>query len=323
MKFIYKILLLCLIIFNSSLMGQTGKISGYVYNGSADSTIIPKIEVNLLVYRGHNVVDDLSYAITTDRKGRFEFTSLSLDSTLIYYPRSTFKTIVYYGDAVRLTNESSEAKTDVVVYDTTSSAEKIAIQLEHLFIDAEPGKMFFREIFIVNNIGDKTFVGKHFDHPNRHYVLKFPLPENFEDVEILTPEAQNWVKLDGQTLYNTELMSPGSRQFSFRFAVPYKKKERQVSRPVLYPIGAVNIFVSNPALTIEGAGIQAMGDFGIRGTNYQRYSVQHLMPGMELTLTVKNLPAKTFGLSTQWLVLIGVGILLVVGFIYTLIKSKS
>jgi hypothetical protein len=310
-------------IFNSTLMGQTGKISGYVYNGSADSTVIANAEVNLLVYRGHNVVDDSSYVVTTNKRGSFEFTSLKLDTTLIYYPRSTFKTIVYYGNAVRLTDKASEAKTDLVVYDTTSSAEKIAIQLEHLFIDAEPGKMFFREIFIINNMGDKTFIGKHFDQPNRHYVLKFPLPEKFEDVEILTPEAQSWVKLDGNTLYHTELMSPGSRQFSFRFAVPYKKKNWQFSRQILYPIGTVNIFVSNPELTIEGAGIQAMGDFGIRGTNYQRYSVAHLIPGMELVLTAKNLPAKSFALSTQWLVLIAVIILLIVGFGYTMRKSKS
>jgi len=323
MKFIYKILLLYLIILNSSLMGQTGKISGFVYNGSADSIIIANAEVNLLAYRGHNVVDDSSYATTTNSKGRFEFTTLKLDSTLIYYPRSTFKTIVYYGDAVRLTDKASEAKTDVVVYDTTSSIEKIAIQLEHLFIDAEPGKIFFREIFIINNMGDKTLIGEHFDQSNRHYVLKFPLPENFEDVEILTPEAQNWVKLDGNTLYHTELMSPGSRQFSFRFAVPFKKQDWQFSRQTIYPIGAVNIFVSNPELAIEGAGIQPMGDFGIRGTNYQRYSVPHLMPGMELALTVKNLPAKSFAFSTQWLVLIAVIILLIVGFGYTMKKSKS
>ena len=111
-------------------MGQTGKISGTVYNGSADSTIIANAKVSLLVYQGHNVVDDSSYATTTNSKGSFEFTSLQLDSTLIYYPRSTFKSIVYYGDAVRLTDKARETKTDVVVYDTTSSAKKIAIQLE-------------------------------------------------------------------------------------------------------------------------------------------------------------------------------------------------
>jgi hypothetical protein len=45
------------------------------------------------------------------------------------------------------------------------------------------------------------------------------------------------------------------------------------------------------------------------------------MPGMELSLAIKNLPGKSF--SLQWLVLIGVIILLVIGFGYTLTKSKS
>lgn len=317
------IVMLLISLFYASSFAQTGTISGYVKNGSADSTIIANAEVNLLVNRGHHLIDDSSYVQKTDAKGRFEFTDLKIDSTLLYYPRSTFGTIVYYGRAVRLTENMSAAQSDVVVYDTTSSPEKIVMQLEHLFIDAEPGRLSFREIFIMNNSGTQTFVGRHFDQPDQHYVLQFPLPDGFDEVEILTPEAQNLVRMEGGTLYHTELMSPGTRQFSYRFIVPSKKKEWQFSRPIFYPSGAVNIFISNPDLTIEGPGITAMGEFSIRGTNYQRYSAFHLMPGTELIFIIKNIPGRSFSFSIQWLVLAGVIILLAVGFIYTLRKSKS
>lgn len=321
---IFFVALLLLSLLNFPSLAQTGKISGYVYNGSADSTIISNMQVELLIYRGHNLIDDSSNVELTDAKGRFEFTNLKIDSTLLYYPRSTFSSIVYYGRAVRLTDKMSVMSSDVVVYDTTYSADQILFQLEHLFIDAEPGKIFFREIFIMNNMGNQTYIGKHFDQEDRHYVLEFPLPDGFEEVEILTPEAQSWVKIDGTSLYHTELMSPGSRQFSYRFVVPNKNKEWQFSRPILYPLGAVNIFVSNPELIIEGPGVAAMGDFSIRGTNYQRYSVAHVMPGMELALTIKNLPASSFALSSQSVVLIAVIVLLILGFGYTFLrKSKS
>ena len=310
-----------LVVINVPLWAQTGTISGVVYNGSADSTLIQNIEVNLFINKGHSVIDDSTYVQTTDSKGRFEFKSLANDSTMLYYPRVTFNSIVYYGQAVRFSNKTSSFESNVVVFDTTSSAERIVIQLEHLFIDAEPGKLLIREIFIVNNTGSKTFIGKNFNQPSNHYVLQFPLPAGFEDLEILTPEAQDWVRVQGQTLYHTELMSPGSRQFSYRLVVPSKRNEVQFLRPILYPIGAANIFISNPDLTIEGPGVMAMGEFNIRGTSYQRYSVAHLMPGMELSLAIKNLPGKSF--SLQWLVLIGVIILLAIGFGYTLTKSKS
>lgn len=316
-----KIICLVILILSSPAWSQTGKIAGNVYNGSADSAAISNIEVRLLISRGHNIVDDSSYSQKTDTRGNFQFESLETDSSLIYYPRASFNSIVYYGSAVQLSDESPERKSNVVVYDTTSSANEIFFQLEHLFIDAEPGKMKVREIFIMNNMGDKTYIGKNFNNPNKHYVIKFPLPADFNDVEILTPDAQNWVKLDGQTLYHTELMSPGSRQFSFQYSVPIKKKEWQLNRPTFYPIGSVNIFVSNPQLVIEGPGLQAMGDFGIRGTNYQRFSVQNLMPGMELALSVKNLPGKS--ISFQWIVLIAVVIALLIGFGYTFKKSRS
>lgn len=309
--------------FSMPIMAQTGKISGFVYNGSADSTIVAGAEVNLLVNRGHTIVDDSSYIQTTDAKGHFEFQGLKLDSTLLYYPRSTFVDIVYYGQAVRLTNDQPIAQSDVIVYDTTSSAEKIVLQLEHLFIDAEPGKLLFREIFVMNNVGNKTFIGEHFDQPNQHFVLQFHLPDGFEDVEILTQEAQNMVRIEGNRLYHTELMSPGSRQFSFRFAVPTKKSEWRFSRPIVYPSGGINIFVSNPELTLQGPGIMNQGEFSIRGINYQRYSAFHLMPGMELNFTIANIPVKHFSFSIQWLVLIVVVILLLIGFVYTIKKAKS
>lgn len=315
-----KLLILASILFcYSASWAQTGKISGVVYDGSADSTKVPNLEVNLLVNKGHSVVDDSSYVQKTDAQGRFEFKNLKIDSTLLYYPRATFNSIVYYGPAARFTDKTNAFEKNVVVYDTTSSEANIVFQLEHLFIDAEPGKLLFREIFIANNSGNKTFIGENFDEPNRHYVLQFPLPADFEDVEILTTEAQNWVRIEGITLYHSELMSPGTRQFSYRFVVPAKKKEWQLTRSIKYPIGAVNIFVSSPELTIEGPGVQAMGEFSIRGTTYQRYAVAHLMPGMQMSLVIKNLPGGSF--SIQWLVLAGVIVLLAAGFAYTMIKS--
>lgn len=320
MRVIINIIIMLAAIY-APLLGQTGTISGVVYNGTTDSSLVQNIEVNLFISKGHSMIDDSTYFQKTDSKGRFEFKNLLTDSAMIYYPRVTFNSIVYYGQAVRFNSKSSFFESNVVVFDTTSSDERIVIQLEHLFLDVEPGKLLIREIFIVNNTGIKTFIGSNFDQPRNHYVLQFPLPAGFEDLEILTPEAQDWVKVQGQTLYHTELMSPGSRQFSYRLAIPYKKEEIQFLRPILYPIGAANIFVSNPDLNVEGPGITDMGEFNIRGTSFQRYSVGHLMPGMELSLAIKNLPGKSF--SLQWLVLIGVIILLVVGFGYTLTKSKS
>jgi len=321
MKYLNKILFFALFLATSSLWSQTGKISGVVYNGSQDSTTIANIDVNLLVYRGHSLVDDSSYVKKTDAAGRFRFTNLKLDSSLFYYPRATFKSIVYYGSPVQLKDQITTATSDVVVYDTTSSPNSIFIQLEHLVIDAEPGKLSLREIFIMSNMGKRTYVGNHFQQDQQHFVLQFPLPPGFENLEILSPEAQNWVEVAGQTLYHTELMSPGTRQFSFQFTVPYNKKEWQLKRLTHYPIGSVNIFVSDPKLLIQGSGLEDLGEFSIRGTNYRRYSISHLMPGMELDLTVKNLPSQS--ISIEWLVLIGVIGLLIIGVGYTIKKSRS
>jgi len=62
-----------------------------------------------------------------------------------------------------------------------------------------------------------------------------------------------------------------------------------------------------------------MGDFNIKGKTYQHYSLQRMMPGMQLNLTLTNLPGKT--VDIKWIILIVVIVFLVVGFGYTFLKK--
>ena len=136
----------------------------------------------------------------------------------------------------------------------------------------------------------------------------------------MTPELQSTAKIENGILYDTALFSPGSKQVSFQFKVPYQKSEWQFTKQIVYATGGINIFLSDPNLVVDGPGIQPMGDFNIKGNIYQHYSIQQrLMPGMELSLLLKNLPGKT--LDIKWIVLIVVGVFLTAGFIYTFLKK--
>ncbi|MFZ5516993.1 MAG: hypothetical protein ACOY90_10170 [Candidatus Zhuqueibacterota bacterium] len=304
---------------SSLVFSQTGAVSGFVYNGSADSAIVSGIDVELLVYQGHSLIDDSTYVQTTNERGEFSFHAVPFDTLKTYYPRATFEGVVYYGHGARLFPGHGSLQSSVVVYDTTSLKNMISFQLEHLFIEPEEEGIRMREIFIIQNMGTKTFIGQNYSDSSGSWVLKFPLPEHFHDLEILTPEARQSVFIKEGNLLTTDLLSPGSRQLSYRYFVPHKKGDWHYTRDTLYPIGEVNIFISNPEVSLEGPGIMPMGNFPIRNINYKRYSVRGLMPGKTLDITVTNLPDKSF--PVKWVVLIAVGILLVVGFGYTLRKS--
>lgn len=319
MKKIFVLFTLIFCVVASQAFSQSGKITGLVYNGSADSATVAGLDVELLVYQGHSLIDDSTYTNKTNSRGEFSFTSIPIDTTKTYYPRTMFSNVVYYARGARFFSGHNVFNSDIVVYDTTSQKSKIMLQLEHLFIETEPERINVREIFIINNLGNKTYVGQNYDSPGDNWILKFPLPNNFHDLEILTPEAQQSVFIKDQALMTTDLLSPGSRQLSFRYHVPQKSKNWHYIRPIEYPIGEVNIFVSNPDITLEGPGVMPMGSFPIRNIDYKRYSVRSLMPGMSLELTVTNIPGKS--INWKWIVLIAVGVLLIIGFGYTLRKS--
>ncbi len=315
-KLIY--LLFFLLIIQTSLIAQKGEIWGKIYNGSEDSSLVADKDVQLFVYRGHNLIDDSSCVKKTTSKGKYRLTTLPVDSSLIYYPRVNYHDIIYYGNGVRITKNQFRVQSDVVVYDTTSEKKNIFVPMEHLFLTQQDEKILVKEIFLFENRGKKTYMGQKATSENVHYVLEFPLPAGSENLEILSPEAQNSVAVENNTLYETDLLPPGTRQFSYQLQIPYTGNKWQYARPVIYPTGGVNIFVSDPNLTIKGPGVMPMGDFQIKGKTFQHLSVKHLMPGMQLDLTLINLPGKTFDI--KWIILIVVIVFLVVGFGYTVLK---
>ena len=319
MKSLLKFAVIFLAIVPSYVFAQTGEVSGFVYNGTDDSSKVANIDVKLFVYHGLKVTDDSTYSTKTNSNGKYRITSLSKDRALSYYPSVNYKSVVYYGDGMRFSDEGSRLESNVVVYDTTTGIKNIFIQLEHLFLTEIEDKLEIKEIFIFKNSGNKTYVGDKTEQSNRQYVLQFPLANNFENLELITREAQHSIFVENQTIYKTDLFPPGTQQLSYRFQVPHSKKEWRYSRPMIYPTRSINIFIANPELTLEGPGIINNGDFKIRGENFQHYSVQNLMPGMQLSLTLKNLSRKS--IPVHWIVLAAVALFLIIGFGYTLKKS--
>ena len=315
-KLIY--LLFFLFIIQTSLIAQKGEIWGNIYNGSADSSLVADMDVQLLVYRGHALNDDSSYVKKTNTRGKYWLTNLPVDSSFIYYPSVNYHDIIYYGNGVRITNNQFRVQSDVVVYDTTSEKKNIFVPMEHLFLTQQGEKILVKEIFLFQNQGNKTYLGQKANSDNVHYVLEFPLPSGSENLEILSSEAQNSVTVENNTIYETDLLPPGSRQFSYQLQVPYSGNKWQYVRPVIYPTGGVNVFVSDPNLTIEGPGVMPMGDFQIKGKTFQYFSVKNLMPGMQLELTLINLPGKT--IDIKWIILFIVLGFLILGFGYTFLK---
>jgi len=307
--------------FALSSNAQTGKIWGYVFNGSQDSSRIANAKVKFLVYKGHNLIDDSSHVVKTNRSGKFTLSNLKIDTTLIYYPRTSFHDIVYYGTGIRLSKNDPVRQTDIVVYDSTTDKSHISIQMDHIFIEENENAITVREILLLQNTGTKTYTGSPLTEGGHFHVLEFPLPENFENVQILTPQAQGSMIVEGNMLIDTGLFPPGMRQLSFQYDIPNPGKSWHFSRPISFPTGSINIFLSQPGLTVEGPGIVPMGEFPIRNISYQRFAVQHVMPGMPLEITLKNLSGKS--IAIQWIVLGAVIIMLFIGFGYTLLKPAK
>ena len=257
------------------------------------------------------------------KSGKFILANLKIDTTLIFYPRTSFHDIVYYGKGIRLSKSEPARETDIVVYDTTTDKSNIQIQMDHIFIEENENVVTVKEILMLQNYGTKTYTGTPVTEAGHFHVLEFPLPENFENVQILTPQAQESMTIEGNMLIDTGLFPPGMRQLSFQYDIPNPGKSWHFSRPIAFPTGSINIFLSQPDLTIEGPGIVPMGEFPIRNISYQRFAVKHLMPGMPLEITLKNLSGGSKSIDLQWIVLGAVVIMFIFGIGYTMLKPAK
>ncbi|MFQ6616765.1 MAG: hypothetical protein ACE5HZ_08410 [Fidelibacterota bacterium] len=292
---------------------QTGTVSGRVRNGTMDSAAVQNEGVILYQAVNGKKQEDFLQNTWTDDSGYFHFEGLPMGEGVAYYPVAVHGGVEYAGTWVEFpsTAAGTQKRSDILVYEATSSDSAVSVPVHHIIVEPEPGALGVREVFFFVNEGSRTYVGGREYSPGKNIVLEMELPVQAKELVLDGDIMTCCIITDRNRVIDTMELKPGSRQVIANYRVPHTGPTVRFSKAVSYSTGGLDLFIvgseitnidirepgESPARAVSG-DVETSRPFRIRGREYKRYSLGQIARGSEVTVTFAGLAP--FSRAYRW-----------------------
>jgi hypothetical protein len=253
---------------------------------------VPNVPVEL-----HRVATDTSGMIATgraDAAGNFRFTVPPADSSgfTVFFATAMVDGVRYFGPALHPGERG--ATYQVVVYDTTSAKPALdALRVSRrdvIVIAGQRGGWEVAEVVRVENPTGRTVVG-----PEGRPAFGMAVPRGAIDFQTEEPgvsEAADREKpqdlvLMGDEVRATVPLTPGGRDFFFRYRLPARTGKLQL--PLSRATDTLSVYVRQPAPGVEVEGLAGV-PFEAEGEQFLRYTATALAPGRTVSVRAPRSP---------------------------------
>jgi hypothetical protein len=279
------------------LLALAAGMLSFVAPAAAQSTVtgrvvragagVPNAAVEL-----HRVATDTSGLLqtgTADADGRFTFTLPKVDSAgfTVFFATAMVDGVRYFGPALH----PGETGTSyvVAVYDTTSAKSALdALRVgrrDVIVVAGQRGGWEVAEVVRVENPTGKTVVGA-----GGTPVFGMAMPAGATDFQTEEPGVSESVGVEkprdlvlmGDRVLATVPLTPGGRDFFFRYRLP--AKTGTLALPLSQRTDTLAVYVRQPAPAMRVNGLPAGEPFTAEGEQFLRYTGTALMPGATVSL---------------------------------------
>ena len=269
-------------------------------------------------------IGDTAVAYVADtrsaRDGSFRFRSVPESGDYVYVLETTFAGQRQPSDPFLL--EGPAANVDLMVYDTTSSAESITIEKLHLIIAPEGDGLTVTSVNVVHNAG-AIYLGSPPSTPGEPRIgLEFPLPKQAGDLQVIQGLLALHRVPTERGFASVIPFFPGTDTLVFSYHLPlHGSTHFELESPCRVTSLSVMALAADIELEVEGAEERPspMGPQGPQLVNFERSMVSAGAP-------VRVVVSRIAGASAtgHWLVLAAVAALvLVVAFAITQRRSRK
>jgi hypothetical protein len=261
-----------------------GTLAGRVVRAGAG---VPGAAVEL-----HRVSSDTSGLLATGTAGpdgRFSFPLPRVDSAgfTVFFATAMVDGVRYFGPALHPGEPGTSY--EVAVYDTTSARPALdALRVgrrDVIVVAGQQGGWEVAEVVRVENPTGRTVVG-----PGGAPVFGLAVPPGAMDFQTEEPgvsesagaEKPRDLVLMGSRVLATVPLTPGGRDFFFRYRLP--SKTGTLSLPLSQRTDTLAVYVRQPAPGVEVKGLSAGEPFEAEGEQFLRYTGTALAPGATVSL---------------------------------------
>ena len=256
---------------------ERGTISGIVTNGTT-SEPQPDVEIRLLGGLRDdegNFTQNVSEVVRSDRRGRFEFTSLLAGDDRAYALDAAFDGGSFPGGVVTIPSDGDVIEVEQKVWDTTTDPRAIVIQRNNMFLLRGDDGASVIDSYTIVNVSEEAYIGRGATREGSEGepvpTLSFSFPEGSDGIQVADSD------LDIPELLNTETgmgitsaVPPNETSITFAYRLPVNTGQIDLSRRALYPILNLGVF-AEPPFTIDSTRLTEDGEVTIEGETYTRY----------------------------------------------------
>lgn len=264
-----------------------GVLDGRLVNGTAGSGAPAGARVTLFAIRDR--AKTAEYSQDVDAQGSFHFKALDIDPALTYLLVAEYQNVTYpYLQLIRLSDEARPS-VEVLVYEATHDSAAIAFNRANMLLTSvEDGSATVVEMSVIDNLGDRTFVGS-----GTQDALRIDLPDGATDVTAQVGVSDEAIHDIGDGIAILQPVPPGRHELALSYIIPLSGSMLDLSKQLDYPVGSFGLYLpdtglqaSSPQLTLEAEAPIEMG-----GIPFRVYSGQNLPAGTQLDVRVSGLPS--------------------------------
>ncbi len=319
MKRIYYNLMLIILMFNG--VALAGSIKGKVTNGTVGFKVPNNITVELSRYFQNQQDTKFKLKTTTNKSGYFSFKNVTPDSSAYYQPTVLYKAVSYTGKAAVITTEKQTAESDVKVYEPTKSDSLLLVSMHHFLISPAEGFLSIKEVLLIENSGDRTYVGAIPTKSGKFITINYKLPKDATNISLGSGLMSCCVESDAGGFYDTMEIQPGGKQIAFSYRIKAIQKQISFTKQVTLPTKEFDVLLYGSNAVLTGIGLREMKTQKFQNTDIKRFTAYNLKAGQRVVLNLAGLT----GTPTNWsiFILAGIVVILLLTGIFIYFKQKK
>jgi mono/diheme cytochrome c family protein len=280
----------------------SGRISGVVTHGTAGGLLPDDLIVTIVALEGNMPVLEEEVSVAPD--GSFNRADLELVPGRIYGALVEYQDVVYYSVGGHLLQEAPTLELPIVIYESTPDDSSVAVDRLHVIFDYSlEGLVEISELWLLSTAGDRTVVQR-----GGANALLIQLPEGANNIRF--PNAvspDQFTVVEGGFVAHDPIRPDEPLEVVVTFTIPYQRS-LAFRQELDYPVNAVVILAESDTPTINGEGLQDLGERDMGGLVLRNYALDALPADVTLELNLRGAhPLAATGLSNSNIA-IGLGV---------------
>ena len=197
------------------------------------------------------------------------------DDRTIYFVSAQYAGIAYFSPPLPQEG-ATEDDGELIVYDTATAGIPLRVEGRHIVVSAPgvDGSRDIVEIYEIANETDRTLVSPDDVQP----TWRGRLPAGATGLRVGEGDvAEDAVQVRGDTLHVFAPIAPGLKSFSLAYRMPSGAFPLRL--PVDSPVVTFEVLVEDPAVRIDGAGLEPAEPVNIEGRILRRFAADSVPAG--------------------------------------------